>query len=209
MPTHEGNSHNASNNECSDMNADDSFNPSTEVIAATHTATPVLPTLDPSLTGSIKAKLMSFTTSPGLPEKTAEIAGLLQDFFSLPLQEKTATEHKVWVKKILKAVEIDEKSFSFIPDNQYADHAFALAKFIQERQHMIQAPKQQSSPSIPSADPTAFCAGDLAQPPRNRRSTDPKTPPTQTLVHTNTVETKGLRALLQSFLSKIMPTKPD
>ncbi len=44
---------------------------------------------------------------------------------------------------------------------------------------------------------------------RNRRSTDPKTPPTA-LADTNTVEeTKGLPALLHSFLSKIMPKKSD
>ncbi len=211
----------------SSRNYDDGFNSSAEVIAATHTAEAGFSTLDPSLKGSITAKLMSFATGPGLDKNKTEIAGLLHDFFSLPLQERTATEHKAWVVKILTALEIDAQIFSFITDKQYADYAFALAKFIQERQHMIQAPKQQSSPSILSADPTAFCVGDplasldrrvggmalhdgvLAQPPRNRRSTDPKTPPTQTLVHTNTVEAKGLRALLQSFLSKIMPTKPD
>ncbi len=50
----------------------------------------------------------------------------------------------------------------------------------------------------------------LAPPPRNRRSTDPKTPPTQALTDTNAVEsTTGLRALLHSLLSKIIPKKYD
>ncbi len=50
--------------------------------------------------------------------------------------------------------------------------------------------------------------GDLAQPLRNRRSTDSKTPPTQVIANTNMVEeSKGLGALLRSLWSKIMPKK--
>ncbi len=209
-----------------DVHADDGFNPGAGITPVNHTAAPGLSTLDPLLTGSITVKLMNFRTDPSLPEKTAEIAGLLHDFFSLPLQERTPTEHKAWVKKILNAVGIEEQPFSLIPDNQYPDHAFALARFIEERQRMTPVPDQPSSPSIPTADPTPFSAGvqlaalnrrfgDMAQngdalPPRNRRSTDPKTPPTQAPADTNTVkETKGPLTLLHSFLSKIMPKKSD
>ncbi len=78
--------------------------------------------------------------------------------------------------------------------------------------------EKTTTPGTPAADSLKSDAvkgkashdGDLAPPPRNRRSTDPKTPPTQALADTKQVEsTTGLRALLQSFLSKIMPTKPD
>ncbi len=178
--------------------------------------------IDELLCNSIITKLMEFENDSNLIQKKPKVTALLNDF-SLHFKEMTLPKNKEWVQKMLEVFDIRTQSFSFIPDNQYADHTFALARFIQERQHMIQAPEQQSSPSIPSADPTAFCVGDplasldrrvggmalhdgvLAQPPRNRRSTDPKTPPTQALAHTNTLEAKGLRALLQSLLSKIMP----
>ena len=209
-----------------DVHTDDGFNPGAGITPVNHTAAQGLSTLDPLLKGSIKAKLMSFSNDPNLPEKMGEMAGLLHDFFSLHLQERTATEHKAWVKKILNALEIQEQPFSSISDNQYADHAFALARFIQERQYMMmQVPEPPSSPSIPSAAPTPFSlgtaldrrlggmvqhGGDLGQIPRNRRSTDPKTPPTQALADTNMVEeSKGLGVLLHSLLSKIMPKKSD
>lgn len=211
-----------------DVHADDGFNPGAGITPVNQIAAPGLSTLDPSLTGSITVKLMNFTTGPSLPEKTAEIAGLLHDFFSLPLQERTPTEHKAWVKKILDAVGIEEQPFSLIPDNQYPDHAFALARFIEERQYMMmKVPDQLSSPSTPTAESTPFSprdqfasldrrlrgmaqnGGDLAPPLMNRRSTDPKTPPTA-LADTNTVkETQGPLTLLHSFLSKIMPKKSD
>ncbi len=159
MPTNKGNSHDSSD-DGRDVHADDGFNPSAELRPANHTAAQGLPTLDPSLTGSITANLMGFTTGPHFSEKTTEIAGLLHDFFSLHFQKRTPTEHKAWVKKILNALEIQEQPFSSIPDNQYPDHAFALARFIQERQQMmIQASDQQSSPSIPTAASPPFSPG--------------------------------------------------
>jgi hypothetical protein len=164
--------------------------------------------LDPSLTEAITINLVTITKAPNFLEKKAEIERLSQDFFSLRPEESTPTEYKAWVQAIAKALDIEASFFSSIADDQYPDYAVVLARFIGTRQHiMLQLSEPSATPdrrigSMPQQD------GDLAQPPRNRRSTDLQTPPIPVIADTSTLEeSKGIGALLRCLWSKIMPKK--
>ncbi len=179
-------------------------------------------TSNESLNNSITTKLMEFENDPTLIQKKSEVEALLTDF-SLHFNRMTLTENKEWVQKILATFDIRAQPFASIPDTQYADHVFELVKFITERQHTTEFMNKHFTSSAVTEKPpfsdqlkaVNSTLGDMTQngdalPPRNRRSTDPKTPPTQATANTNTVEkTKGPRALLHGFLSKIIPKKSD